>query len=144
MNFALALPLFSPEVAPFRDLIECCSPTLVYLLSAGTSKEPKSSCARVQGAKAAYVLTAMICHAHKARGLTGSSVSRPIPAGSVYPGFSVAPERTESIKFHYCHRRTCLKPKGIYKPNPFPFGALDQVHDQRAHLLHSRFNGRLG
>lgn len=49
-------------------------------------------------------------------------VSRPIPAGCAYPGFSVAPERTESIKSHYCHRRTSLKLKGIYNPILFLLG----------------------
>lgn len=51
VNCALVLPLFSLRSPRWR-LNRALSPTLVYLLNAGTSKEAKCSWARVQGAKA--------------------------------------------------------------------------------------------
>lgn len=54
----------------FWRLKQVLFPTVVYLLSAGTSKEAKSSCARVWGTKVTCISTGRTCHA-QAQGLSG-------------------------------------------------------------------------
>lgn len=134
MNCALVLPVFSLRSFIWR-LKLVLFPTFVYLLSASTSKEAKSSCARAQRTKAVYISIYMTCHVRIPRPHHKQAVSHRIPVSCLSLCSVCQQKAPRKITCFINHLRTFLKPKGIYKPNSFPLGTLDHTHNEHANLL---------